>query len=178
MAIINNTPFTILGMRKLFSTLIVIISIFIIVTISILIYKKAKNQKRFDRTPNIGVTLIDNSTFNISDTRKSLAITFFNPGCNHCENEAEEISKYRNKLLPSEILMVSLSPRDSIKEYARRHKLDQLPNIHFATDSLAKLHMLYGVQTIPTTFIYGSDGRLRKRFNGEVSIKALMRELR
>ena len=153
-------------------------SISIIAIISILIYKKAKNQNVFVRTPNISVTLIDNSTFNISDTRKNLSIIFFNPGCNHCENEAEEISKYRNKLSTSEILMVSLSPRDSIKAYAKRHKLEGIPNIHFATDSLAKATILFGVQSIPTTFIYGSDGKLRKRFNGEVSIKALLKELR
>lgn len=109
---------------------------------------------------------------------KPTAVMFFNPGCEHCEYEGEALSTNSGSLKEKEILMISLSPRDSIKAYAKRHRLEGIPNIHFATDSLAKATILFGVQSIPTTFIYGSDGKLWKRFNGEVSIKALLRELR
>ena len=157
-------------MKVYFARLIFIIFSIILAALILTNIIKQSNTKENYKTFIIGekTTSLD----------KNSIVFFFNPGCEHCEDEGEALSANSGIIKKKEILMISLSPRDSIKAYAKRHRLERIPNIHFATDSLAKLHMLYGVQTIPTTFIYGSDGKLRKRFNGEVSIKALLRELR
>ncbi|WP_197057308.1 peroxiredoxin family protein [Alistipes sp. ZOR0009] len=153
---------------------------------SVLVYKivvKVNQKKECERItqalPSYTFNLAYGGTMHTKSLEdKPTAVMFFNPGCEHCEYEGEALSTNSGSLKEKEILMVSLSPRDSIKAYAKRHRLEGISNIRFATDSLAKATIMFGVQAIPTTFIYGSDGRLRKRFNGEVSIKALMRELR
>ncbi len=170
-------------MRKNIGKVVVIL---VLLCSSFLVYKivvKANRKKECERKTQVLPVCVFNlaygGTFDIKSLEgKSAAVMFFNPGCEHCEYEGEALSNNRVSLSEKEILMVSFSPRDSIKAYAKRHRLVGMPNIRFATDSLAKAYALFGVQTIPTTFIYSSDGGLRKRFNGEVSIKALLRDLR
>ena len=157
-------------MKVYFARLIFIIFSIILAALILTNIIKQSNTKENYKTFIIGEKTTSLDKYSI--------VFFFNPGCEHCEYEGEVLSTNSGSLKGKEILMISLSPRDSIKAYAKRHRLEGITNIHFATDSLAKATILFGVQSIPTTFIYGSDGKLRKRFNGEVSIRALLRELR
>lgn len=183
MGIGGDILYNLKSMRKIIGRAAVVL---VLLCASVLVYKivvKVNRKKECERLtqalPAYTFTLAHGGTMHTKSLEdKPTAVMFFNPGCEHCEYEGEALSANSGSLKEKEILMVSLSPRDSIKAYAKRHRLERIPNIHFATDSLAKATILFGVQSIPTTFVYGSDGKLRKRFNGEVSIKALLRELR
>lgn len=171
------------SMRKITGRAAIVL---VLLCASVLVYKigakinrKKECERKTQALPAYTFKLAYGGTMNTKSLEdKPTAVMFFNPGCEHCEYEGEALSTNSGSLREKEILMVSLSPRDSIKAYAKRHRLEGIHNIHFATDSLAKATILFGIQSIPTTFIYDSDGKLRKRFNGEVSIKALLRELR
>lgn len=160
------------------------ILLFVLLVMALLLYKiivKVGQKKEVGRniaTFSYTFNLIGKASYEFKNVSgKSSVIVFFNPGCSHCEYEGQIFKMNFRKIADSHFIMVSSSPRDSIIAYSRRHNLDRLPNFHFATDSLLEAHSRFGVQTIPTLFIYGKDGKLRKKYVGEVRIEAILREL-
>lgn len=162
-------------MRKL---VIIFISLFLIITIIfiiVMIKNKINTNRNISNNNELYLVSIDKSKCFKSKNGKKVIIIFFNPGCEHCENEADELANVSNNLSSVEIIMISLSPKDSIIAFSRRHHLNNHNNIYFVCDSLAKMHIKYKVRSIPTTFIYGSNGILTKQIYGEINEMALLK---
>lgn len=164
-------------LRYIVSLTVLLVTAFLLYEILVKIDQK-KEVERYTQSFSYIFTLTDSTAYDLKNTLgQTSMVVFFNPGCEHCEYEGDLLKKNQRKMANVQVLMVSMSPRDSIIAYSKRYGLDMLSNFHFATDSLFTAHTKFGVQTIPTIFIYGKDGNLRKKFVGEVRIEAVLREL-
>ncbi|MGF7138632.1 peroxiredoxin family protein [Roseimarinus sediminis] len=99
---------------------------------------------------------------------------FFNTHCDFCRYELEELSKRIPEFENTEIILVSAEPIDTIKHLGQTLGLHVLPNVgvyHCPFDSLQKY---FGQLAAPSTFVYGTNNKLVKRFNGATRIDDLL----
>lgn len=169
-------------MRKVIGIIIFVIAIGILIFLVYKIVTKARNQKEHERIvqtlPSCNFDLICGQKLASKQIKnKPAVVVFYNPGCNHCEYEGEMFYANKNRLKDIDIVMISSSPTDSIRAYVNRHKLNDVLNFYFVTDSRYEAFLLWNVKTIPSVYIYNKEGVMVKLFNGEVKLDAILDEL-
>lgn len=101
-------------------------------------------------------------------------IIYFNTHCDFCQFELKELEKKVPEFENTEIILVSAEPLDSLREFNQDLEFDLYPNAgiyHCPYDTLQKY---FGKLVAPTTFIYGADKILLKKFNGATRIDDML----
>lgn len=120
---------------------------------------------------------IDGSLKRLVFSDKFNVIFFFNSECEHCQQEARLISANTSRFTNSEIYFFSTEELPAIAKF--------VDDVGFGKNSPVKVgHVEYqqvaypmGVNTYPMCFIYSPDGKLLKRYAGEVKIDAIVKYL-
>lgn len=149
----------------------------------ILIVLKISNSKNITDPPEIfpkyTFLTTDKNTFKTDTIKaKSIIIIFYSPDCTFCEHEGADLSRNSKDFIDSKILFVTMESADSARAFSMRFGLDTIPNFYSLTDTSYQSILAFGVKTIPTTIIYGSDKRLIKIFEGEVNAKKILKTIR
>lgn len=103
---------------------------------------------------------------------------FFNPDCDHCQNETKELMAYKEELKDIPILMISAAPYSEIKDFYETFNLHALTNIVVGHDENFKLGSIYKLRTYPSIFVYDNKGTLAKAFVGNIGIPAILDALK
>ncbi len=107
---------------------------------------------------------------------KACLIIYYNSECDHCNYEAEEISKHSEQFEDYQVIMISYEPIENILAFREKYKLNHT-FITFLQDSQYQFDNIFGHSPIPTSFIYNKDKKLVKQFKGEVKVEALLKYL-
>ena len=70
--------------------------------------------------------------------------------------------------------MVSAEPLDSISAFGKRFELFTESNIRLVHDSTGEFRKIFGSVIVPSFFIYDSNHRLLRKFEGETKVDALL----
>jgi thiol-disulfide isomerase/thioredoxin len=132
---------------------------------------------RFISLPGFKVNIIpDSIEYSNENLKKNtgFVLMFFNPECEHCQRETKELLAYKEELKGIQILMVSASPYQEIKEFYQTYGLSSMPGIKVGQDLNSKLGSIYKLKTYPSTFVYDNRGTLAKAFVGNIGIPAII----
>ena len=113
-----------------------------------------------------------------ADEEKALVVNFWGPSCEACARELPMLSALAQARPEVGFVAVSVETEDprAVRRYAAEKGL-MMP-IRLATDDAIRAFFADPTAiTLPTTFVFGADGRLRRRFTREVDQAAIVATL-
>ncbi len=129
--------------------------------------------------PKAGYQMVDFSLINLdektekvkSDSKKLIFLNFWASWCGPCELEAPDLQKLHEKY--GDIMtMYGVNSTKNDKERAAREFVDKY---HFTFpvvfDRKGDVTKAYKVNTFPTNFLIDSDGIIRERINGVITLE-------
>jgi len=170
-------------MSKIIKTILFVILLLLVSYMLMVIVKKAKHKnaitEQIQSIPEFSFINIQNQNIYTNDSlgvEKATLIVYFNSECEHCQNEAEQISKRIQEFDNFQVLMISYEPQETILAFREKYKLIS-PAIIFLQDSESQFDDIFGRSPIPASFIYNKDRALVKQFKGEVKAETLIKYL-
>ena len=142
------------------------------------LHRQQEMTKRVQALPNFKAYTVDSLAINKAAlANRPTVFIYFDPDCEHCQREADELRKKVTLLAEAKILMLSSAPASALKIFATTHQLDHIPNVQVAHIDRKEAYETFGFASVPDVLIYHADGSLSKRFRGETSIEAIARHL-
>jgi len=133
--------------------------------------------QRFPTVPPFQLLNTDSSTYFVKkDLKKNkpVLIMLFNPDCDHCKHETEEIIKNIDQLKDVQIVMATMMSFDAMKEFYEKYELQKFDNIHVGKDIKYTLPTFYQIRFMPFLAMYDKKGNLITTFEGSMKIDELI----
>jgi thiol-disulfide isomerase/thioredoxin len=137
--------------------------------------------KRFPSFPPAKLLLPDSvSFFSQHDIKRKspVMLMLFNPTCEHCRHETEEIIKNINAFKGKQIIMATMMPFDSMMAYREKYKLHQYKNITVVQDIHFFLPSFYDIRNLPFVAFYNKNNKLISVYEGAMPIAKALEELK
>lgn len=131
----------------------------------------------YNDLPNMQLTRPNGSQFVVNTLPGKTILVFFQPDCDHCQRETEEIRKNLPAFQDYTLYFISEAPMPEITKFAQKYNIVNQPNIQFAQTTISELMKTLGSFSLPSVYVYGEDRRLKKAFNGETAIGAILATL-
>lgn len=124
--------------------------------------------------PNIPITTLEGTQTSTRSLNEGKTIlVFFQPDCDHCQREAEEIVNHLEKFKEYKMYFISSGAIPAIQKFSKDYKLEGFSNIVFArTEGDNVLKTLGPIET-PSLYIY-KNGQIVKAFNGETPVTNIL----
>ncbi len=123
--------------------------------------------------PSVKLLLPDKTTFTKSNLPVNTAslLLIFDPQCEACQHETEELLRNIDKLKNVEIVMATIAPYDSMMKFRDKYGLARYSNIVVGQDTKFFLPGFYKMDMLPFLAFYGKQKDLIKVFKGPMKIK-------
>ena len=162
--------------------LVVILSVvgYLVFCITQTTQKKAIISQTIQKLPAFSFRDLNDKDFtekDLSSTYTSILVIYFNTTCDHCQYEAQEIYKNKEKFSKTQILFVSDEPTKDLQAFQTKYKLAELPNLSVLEDKNKVFGKSFGVTSIPSIFIYDADKNLKKHLQGSIKIELILKTL-
>lgn len=145
--------------------------------LSIVSERKAVSE-RVQFLPSTTWTSLNGHHISVNETTKQGTILlFFTTTCPFCRTEIEDLINDIDRFIDTRIVLLSGEPQASLAEYATELGINGVGNIEVVVDEGHSLASHFGIERVPTTFVYSADGRLLDRFDGMVHPKILFESL-
>jgi thiol-disulfide isomerase/thioredoxin len=131
--------------------------------------------ERIKHLPEFSLTDINSNSFTTAEIKEGpLLIVYFHPECEHCQYEISEL--FRSSLLESDIklMLVSNAPRDSIGCFLENYSLKKTTGIWTLVDTAFVFNDIFGMQVVPSVFLYNRNLDLINAFYGECKIETIL----
>jgi thiol-disulfide isomerase/thioredoxin len=116
---------------------------------------------------------VSGDSVSVTNESKSTVFFFFNTECEHCQAEAALVEREIKQFDQKAVYFLSTEPIDKITVFAKEYGLENVENVTFGSISPATA-TAFGISGFPTTLIYSKEGKLLKKFKGEVKIEAVV----
>lgn len=164
--------------KKTLKTLVVIIPV---LAIGILIYlfsnfqKKKSKVEALKNIPAFSVKDINGkSVTNNYLPEGNKVLVYFNPDCEYCQAEMDELSKINEKHQDINWIMFTDKPLNEIKKFAKRYKLDKAENIKWCNDPKSEVYLKFTMTGIPYFLGYNDKNKLVHRSTGAIKIEKVL----
>ena len=104
---------------------------------------------------------------------QSVVLVFFTTTCEYCRAELHAFRQDAALLKEHDVFFVAWEEPDVVGEFARETGIGAVPWFNVLRDTASVLGENLGINVVPTTLIYGPDGRLRKAFEGLAAIRKI-----
>lgn len=152
-----------------------------VLVIGILIYlfsnfqKKKSKVEALKNIPTFSVKDINgNSVANNTLPEGNKVLVYFNPECEYCQAEMDELSKINEKHQDINWIMFTDKPVIEIKQFAQKYKLDKAENIKWCNDPKSEVYLKFAMTGIPYFLGYNSDNKLVHRSTGAIKIEKVL----
>ncbi|MCZ2459054.1 MAG: redoxin domain-containing protein [Chitinophagales bacterium] len=133
--------------------------------------------KRFPTLPPVKLLLTDSvhqfSKENFSK-KNPVLIVVFNPECEHCQKETEELLDNMDKFRNIQIVYATMMSFDKMIEFYKHYKLAKYPNIVVGQDTKFFLPSFYMINNLPYLALYNKKGSLITTFEGAVPVQKVL----
>jgi thioredoxin-related protein len=136
---------------------------------------------RFPNFPPVKLLMPDSTSFFTKDElskKSAVMLMLFNPECDHCQHETEEIIKNIDRFKNIQIVMATSMPFISMKEFMEKYKLAAYKNITVAQDTHYFLPSYYMIRNLPFLAFYNKKKELISVFEGSMPIEKALEELK
>lgn len=133
--------------------------------------------KRFPTIPPLKLLQLDSTSYFTKDDLKKnrpVLIVVFNPDCEHCKHETEEIIKNIDSLKNIQIIMATIMSFDLMKSFYEKYDLQRFQNITVGKDVQYTLPSFYQMHFMPYLAMYNKKGNLLATFEGSMKIEDLI----
>lgn len=110
----------------------------------------------------------------VQSAGKTLVLVYFSPTCSHCLEFTENLTGKLKQFKNVQFLFVSAYSVEEIKTFAITRGLTKMPNFTVGQDPEFKLGGFYELKEIPSIFVYGKNGKLKKSFDSKVKMEDLI----
>ncbi len=142
-------------------------------------HKKTARQKR-KQLPSFSFMTLDSVSYTKERLPEDqpLVVVYFNPKCGSCEYQWKQIKTHIDELDDFFFLLVSGRSSTVLKNFEKKQSLEQYNNIQLVKDHKDMFYDLFGTREYPSLFIYNSQGKLIKSFDGAVKAKVIRNTLK
>jgi peroxiredoxin len=164
-------------MKRKFFTLILLVS-------SIVCFSQKETPlppyQRFPEFPPVKLLLADSSYFTKESLEKKwpVLLMLFNPKCEHCQHETEEIIQHIDEFKNIRIVMATTQPFDSMKAFIQKYQLTRFSNITVGQDLQFFLPSFFQISNLPLIALYDKKKKLLKATEGSAPITAILEMLK
>jgi len=128
--------------------------------------------------PKLNLTNLDGTHLDMSVMKgKKIIFILFQPDCDHCQNEAKQISTRIAAFSKYEVYFLSSAPVKEIEKFSVTYKLNTTKNFHFANTDVQGVIDSFGPIPAPSIFIYSEDGKQVNKFEGEMELDVVIKYL-
>jgi len=130
--------------------------------------------------PSFAIRLRDSTTILTSDkipTGQPVMLIFFDPDCEHCQKETEELLNNINVLRNVQIYFITVEAFDRMKVFHKYYHLANYPNIIVGRDFNFELLKKNDLPTTPCTLLYNKHKKLKAIWKGYFPIKKIVEEV-
>ncbi|HMW67573.1 MAG TPA: redoxin domain-containing protein [Chitinophagaceae bacterium] len=130
--------------------------------------------------PPVRLVLPDKSAFYKKDlpSKKPVMLMVFNPQCEHCQHETDEMLKHMDWFKNTTIVMATSMPYDSMMNFRERYNLATHSNIILGQDDQYFLYSFYAIRNLPFIAFYDKKGKLISVSRGTMPIDKVAAELK
>lgn len=122
--------------------------------------------------PDLEVHMADNSKIYLRDISGDVLLIFFNPDCDHCQEEAREIAASKTMFEKWQVYFITSMEATAAEQFAVDFRLTE-PNYRFGHAGVAEVYNSVGALTqVPTILMY-KDSRLVSKFEGPGTVDQL-----
>lgn len=101
----------------------------------------------------------------------------FNPDCEHCQHQTEQLIKQIDKFRKAEIILATMMPYDSMMKFKEKYQLEEFENIIVGQDKYFFLPSFYNINNLPFLAFYDKKGKLISVFEGTMPIEKAAEEI-
>ena len=105
---------------------------------------------------------------------KPVMVMYFNPGCDHCQHQMEDMIEHKDALKEVQIVMATYAPLDELIEFIGKYKLAEFPNIKVGRDTKYMLQPFFKIGGLPYQAFYEADAKLITTYEGNVKIDTML----
>ncbi len=138
---------------------------------------KEKRDPSTTDLPPIEISTLTGETLDAKEIEGKAILILFQPDCDHCQHEAEDIEANLDLFSEYKLYFVSSATADEVRAFATTYKLAGKDKVVFGTSPGEGVYNFFGPIQVPSIYIYSADGKLKKTFNGQVEINELSRAL-
>ena len=95
-------------------------------------------------------------------------IMFFHPECEHCQYEAQTITKKQQAFSGINLWWISFADSSSIRAFSKDYHLVNQPNTSLAHLKAENVMKVFGSISVPHIFIYDKQKQLQKEFKQNI----------
>jgi thiol-disulfide isomerase/thioredoxin len=136
--------------------------------------------KRYPTFPPLTLLRAD-STFLTKDDLgkdKPTIIMYFNPLCDHCQHQVEDMIKRMDEFNGIQIVMATYAPMNELTDFIEKYNLSRYSNISTGRDTKYFLQPFYKIGGLPYQALYDAKGNLITTFEGNVKIDSVLTSLK
>lgn len=124
-----------------------------------------------NQLPKMNVlSLPEESTMALNSLSGNVVLIFFNPECEHCQDEARLIADNKELFEDYHLYFIASDSLSKITGFAEEYNLKQ-PNYHFAFgDGLTVFQTMGAINNVPAVFVY-RDRKLTARAEGVIALE-------
>lgn len=137
----------------------------------------ASSSESIEPAPDFTLTLLDGSSFRLSDHKgKPVLINFFASWCLPCREEMPVLEKIVRDYQPKDVVFLGIAVDDTeekMKDFIKRYDV----TFPVGLDKTGEVQKFFGLYGIPTTYFIDRNGMIRYFHSGAVTEKLLQHEL-
>lgn len=112
------------------------------------------------------------------DENKTYLFVYFNPLCELCRNETEQIIENIDYLTDVQVVMVSPTDRKEIEQFVKDYELPKYSQIKVLHDSEDRFYIDFGAIGYPNMYIYNSKGEMVAYFDRATDFREIRQALK
>lgn len=126
--------------------------------------------------PNLNIQKTDGAVTSLANAPEKSVLIFFDPSCDHCQNEAKQISERKQVFRDYAVFFVAADSMKNIAKFAKEYNLIE-PNFYFVhAEGIDVYNTMGPMPSIPAIYIYNKK-KLVKRFDGETKLEEIIKFL-
>ena len=106
---------------------------------------------------------------------KPVLIILFDPNCEHCQRETEEILKNIDSLSNIQIVMATNASFADLKKFYQSYQLNRVENIVAGVEPKYFLASFFAIRNLPYLAMYDNKGRLLTTHEGNMKISNILK---
>lgn len=124
--------------------------------------------------PVFNLQILDGTAMTTASLPDNLILIFFNPGCDHCQQEATAIHGRKKDFSQHQVWFVSVDSLKAISDFRKTYDLTD-ENFHFAAGNVEDIVVAMGpVPSVPCIYIYRGR-QLVRRLEGVTEVDEILR---
>ena len=135
-------------------------------------YKETRTLPTFDLLMTDSI-----SHYTKADLPKSkpVLIVLFDPNCDHCKHETEEILKHIDSLKNIQIVMATNADFADLKKFYQRYNLEKFENIKAGIELRTYLAVFFAIHNLPYLAMYNGHGVLLRTHEGGMKVENIVK---